>query len=267
MLGHTFYHSTIRKYVALFGTLFNQIYINRPDSAHNQVKTVKVPINYGSKEKVLARVKGDPDLNRKPAIVLPRISFEITSMQYAASRKLITLGKRYTKVSSNPEQLAYQYNPVPYDIEFALSVIVKNVDDGTRIIEQILPFFTPEWTPTVELIPEMGIKLDIPIVLNSVKLNDSYEGSFEEARIVTWDLSFTLKGYIFGPVRKSSMIRFTDVNFYDASANVTPLETLNVQPALLANGSPTSDLNQSIDNSLIFPDDNYGYSVIISPAQ
>lgn len=266
MLGHTFYHSTIRKYVALFGTLFNQIYINRPDSAHSQIKTVKVPINYGPKEKVLARVKGDPDLNRKPAIALPRLSFEITNIQYAASRKLISVGKRYAAVASNPEQLAYQYNPVPYDLEFSLSVIVKNVDDGTRIVEQILPFFTPEWTPTVELIPEMGIKLDIPIVLNSVKLNDNYEGSFEDARIITWDLSFTLKGYIFGPVRKSAMIRFTDVNFFDASANTTALESVNVQPALLANGSPTSDLTQSIDNPLISPDDNYGYSVIITPS-
>lgn len=226
-----------------------------------------MPINYGPKEKVLARLKGDPELNRKPAIVLPRLSFEITNMQYAASRKLITVGKRYTKVGSNPQQLAQQYNPVPYDIEFALSVIVKNVDDGTRIIEQVLPFFTPEWTPTVELIPEMGIKLDIPIVLNSVKLNDNYEGAFEDPRVITWDLSFTMKGYIFGPVRKSSMIRFANVNFYNNLTSVNALENLNVQPALLANGSPTSDLSQSIENSLIFPDDDYGFSVVITPVE
>ena len=143
MFGHTFYHGTIRRYVVLFGTLFNDIYLNRPDTTHNQIKSVKVPIAYGPREKVLARLTADPSLDRPTAISLPRISFEITDIQYAPERKMNTIGKRYKKYGEDADIMMYQYNPVPYNINFSMSIIVKNTDDGTRIIEQILPFFTP----------------------------------------------------------------------------------------------------------------------------
>lgn len=213
MFGTTFYHGSIRKYVALFGTLFNDIYINRPDSTHNQINTIKVPISYGPKDKVLARLTADPELNRQPAITLPRISFEITRVMYANDRKLNTIGKRQAP-GSNTSAVSTQFNPVPYDISISLSIIAKNIDDGTRIVEQILPFFTPDWTATVELIPEMSIYMDTPIVLNDVQLTDSYEGDFETRRALTWDLSFTIKGYLFGPIRKTNIIKFANSNIY-----------------------------------------------------
>lgn len=259
MFGHTFYHGTIRKYVTLFGTLFNDIYINRPDTAHNQIHTIKVPIAYGPREKTLARLTADPNLNRMPAIVLPRMSFEITNMGYAAERKLNTINRRHKKDVTNPDVMKYQYNPVPYDIDFTLSVMVKNADDGTRIIEQILPFFTPEWNATVELIPEMSVIMDIPIVLKSVKTNDTYESDFETRRVLTWELDFTLKGYIFGPVRKSGIIKFANTNIYNSLASNTQLTNINIQPGLTEDGFPTSNAALTIPPALIFPDDDYGY--------
>ena len=261
MFGHTFYHGTIRRYVVLFGTLFNDIYLNRPDTTHNQIKTVKVPIAYGPREKVLARLTADPDLNRQTAISLPRISFEITDIQYAPERKMNTIGKRYKKYGEDADVMMYQYNPVPYNINFSMSIIVKNTDDGTRIIEQILPFFTPEWTTTVQLIPDMDITMDIPIILNDVRVSDTYEGDFETRRALTWDLTFTLKGYLFGPIRKGGIIKFANSNIFSTLTSNTQLSNINITPGLLANGAPTTNAELSISQALIYPDDDFGYIV------
>jgi len=264
MLGHTFYHGLIRKYVALFGTLFNDIYINRPDTDKNITRSVKVPISYGPREKTLARVTSDPDLNRMPAIQLPRMSFEMLDLTYASARKLNTLGKRYKVDSGSPDELKYQYNPVPYDFSFTLSIMVKNADDGTRIVEQILPYFTPEWTTTVHLVPEMGIVMDIPVVLNDVSVSDDYEGGFENRRAIIWTLTFTMKGYLFGPVRRGSVVKFAETNFFNALAANTQLQTIEVQPGLTANGQPTTNANTSISVESIDADDNFGYVVTIT---
>lgn len=261
MFGHSFYHGTIRRYVVLFGTLFNDIYINRPDPTHNRIITVKVPVAYGPRDKSLARVTADPELTRQPAIVLPRISFEITDIQYAPSRKLNTIGKKYVVDGDNTTNIQYQYNPVPYDINFSMSVIVKNSDDGTRIIEQILPFFTPEWTTTVQLIPDMDITMDIPIILNDVSVQDIYEGDFETRRALTWNFTFTLKGYLFGPVKKAAIIKFANSNIFSTMTSNSQVTNINVAPGLLANGSPTTNASLSVDSTLIFPDDDFGFIV------
>lgn len=261
MFGHTYYHATIKKYVALFGTLFNDIYYNRPDTTHGVINTIKVPIAYGPREKTLARLTADPNLDRMPAISLPRMSFEITDLKYAPTRKLNTLGKRYAKDSLDPDVLKYAYNPVPYDVNFTLSIMVKNTDDGTRIVEQILPFFTPEWTTTVELIPELNFVMDIPIVLNDVTLLDEYESNFEIRRVLTWTMTFTLKGYLFGPVRKGGIIKFANTNVFNTLTANDALVNVNVQPGLTANGEPTTNAEASVALSYIFPDDDYGYIV------
>jgi len=274
MLGHTFYHNTIRRYVILFGTLFNDIHINREDTSNGVTRTIKVPISYGPKEKMLARLDADPSLNR-PAIVLPRMSFELTDLNYGPTRKLNTIGK-IVGVDTN-DLTKYQYTPVPYDFNFILSIAVKNADDGTRILEQILPFFTPSWNSTVDLIPELGIKLDIPIVLNAVSSEDSYEGNFEERRSFVWTLSFTMKGYIFGPTRPSSssglsagLIKLANINFYDTSTytnvadavgNLDVVESVTIAPGMLANGSPTSNASLSVSSDQINANDNYGYII------
>lgn len=262
MFGHTFYHGLIRKYVALFGTLFNDIYINRPDSDRNIINTIKVPIAYGPSDKTLARLDGDPSLNKMPAIQLPRMAFEIDRISYASERKLPTVNKaKISSLNNDKDKLKYLYNPVPYDIEFSLYIMVKNTDDGTRIVEQILPFFTPEWTVTAQLISDPQIVLDIPVILTNVNIQDDYENNFETRRVLIWTLNFTLKGYLFGPVRKATIIKFANTNIYTPMTANTPVLTVNVRPGLNANGDPTTVANDSVDASLISVNDDFGYIV------
>lgn len=266
MFAQTFYHGHLRKYVVLFGTLFNDIYINRVDRDDGkQLNTIKVPITYAPKDKLLARVDGDPNLDRPVAQILPRMAFELTSLSYSPSRKLSTVKKGYVKQDAlSPERLKYIYNPVPYDLNFSLYVAVKNTEDGTRILEQILPYFTPEWTTTIKLIPELDVILDIPTVLTSVTSQDTYDGSYVDRRALIWTLDFSMKGYIFGPVKKSEVITLANVNFYTTIDNEAPVEeNITITPGLTSNGQPTSNAQLTIDRSLISSNSNYGYIINI----
>lgn len=266
----TFYHGTIRKYIILFGTLFNEIYINRKGLTTDQdfVQTLRVPLSYGPKEKFLARTDGDPTFGRPTAIVLPRMSFEIIDMSYAPERKLSKINKIVKAVPGYPNKLDYTYTPVPYDITIDLSVMTKNADDGTQIIEQILPYFTPEFTVTINALPDLDLKLDIPIILNSVNYQDTYEGDFITRRAIIWSLNFTLRGYLFGPVKGpgtsgqglgGNIITLAQTNFFSDFAATTPEETITVQPGLTANGQPTSNAAASIPRNQIKATDNYGF--------
>lgn len=195
IFGHTFHHESIRKYVAAFGTLFNDIHINRT-TATAKVDTLKVPLSYMGKDKMLARALGDPNTDRKVAVQLPRMAFEMTNLTYDGSRKLPKVNLTGRSATTGK----HSYTPVPYNLTFDLYIMVKNSEDGTKIVEQILPFFTPEFNITANIVPGMDSKMSIPIVLNSVNKQDDYEGDFKERRAIIWTLSFTLKGYIFGPV-------------------------------------------------------------------
>ena len=230
---------------------------------------MKVPLQYAAKEKMLTRIESDPNIQRETAISLPRMSFELTGLEYDSSRKLTTTGRIAVKDADNPSRLKYQYNPVPYNFKFNLSIYVKNAEDGTKIIEQILPFFTPDWTTSVNLIPEMDVKVDIPIVLDRVSVEDIYEGSFDKRKTLMWNLDFTLKGYVYGPIKKSAVIKFANTSFYIPDNNITDLtkaigvstadDRVTVSPGLDANGNPTSNAALTIDRSLIEADDDYGY--------
>jgi hypothetical protein len=267
MFNNTFYHGTIRKYVAVFGTLFNDIYITRENPTDNTIATLKVPLTYGPKEKALARLTANPNLDNPFATTLPRMGFEITTMSYDSTRKLQTIQRN---VKYNDRTATRQYVPVPYNISFTLYVMVKNAEDGTKIIEQILPYFTPDWTPTVNLIPELDLKYDIPVVLLNVLAQDTYEGDYSQRRVMTWTLDFILKGYLFGPVKESGVITTADINFFDANpfddidtavGNAVKEMQIRVEPGLTSNGEPTSNSLLSIDKSLIKPTDNYGYII------
>ena len=280
MFATPFYFGLIRKYVILVGTLFNNIKITRTDANGNQIALLKVPITYAPKDKMLARVIQDPAIDRPTATIpLPAISFEMGKMTYDGARKLNTIGKISVKDPDNPNKLKYQYNPVPYNIQFRVYVYAKNAEDGTKIIEQVLPYFTPDWTTTVNLIPETNVNMDIPVILNNISYDDTYDGDFKERRAILWTLDLTLKGYLYGPVRKSGIIKFVDANLYNPSVpdgqlnsavNVTPIaEKVTVQPGLDANanpinyfGGPNNDLG-TIAYSLIEADDNYGFITII----
>lgn len=272
MFGQSFYHGTIRKYVILFGTLFNDIVIEKEDASGDAVESIKVPLSYSPKEKMLARLNQDPTLDRKYSIQLPRMGFEMTSVSYSATRKLSTINRRAKTSSISNDRMNYIYNPVPYDFTFSLYIMVKNAEDGTRILEQILPFFTPEWTASVNLIPEMDIVMDIPVSLINVTPQDTYEGGFEDRRALIWTLDFTLKGYVFGPVRRSGVIKLANINFYDSTlfsdvdssvGLADNLERIRVRPGLDANGDPTSNASISVPSANISANDNYGYITIV----
>lgn len=270
MFGQTWQHSTLRKYVILFGTLFNNLYINRENSAGEVIQTMKVPLSYGPKEKFLARLEGNPTLDREIAIVLPRMAFEMVDLSYDPDRKMQTLQKIVATGDSN-DSVKYMYAPVPYNIQFNLYVMTKNAEDGTRIIEQILPYFTPSWTSTVNILPEMNHKIDVPLTLDSVVSEDTYEGDFLTRRAIIWTLSFTMKGQLFGPVRDAGIIKEVDVNITVpptgvSAQNANPTNsptTLNIdiRPGLTANGQPTSNASLSMDASQISRDDNYGFII------
>jgi hypothetical protein len=269
MFSNPFYYNLIRKYVILTGTLFNNINISRTDSSGNQTALIKVPITYAAKDKMLARVLGDPDIQLETAVTpLPLISFEMTNMFYDGDRKLNTIGRIATNDTNN-NKLKYQYNPVPYNINFSVYIYAKNTEDGTKIIEQVLPFFTPDWTTTVNLIPEMSVTMDIPIILNRINYSDSYDGDYKKRRAIIWELQLTLKGYLYGPVKKSNIIKFVETNLYkpkvedgqlrSAVGNTGVVERVTVQPGLTANGKPTSNISLTVGYTEIAVNDDVWY--------
>ena len=203
MLGNAhFYNRTIRKIVVAFGTLFNDLTLYRYNKAGTtKYEHFKVPLSYGSKERYLTRITSDPTLTKSIATLLPRISFELTALNYDSSRKQTSLTRNFAQ---GADGFNAQYAPIPYDFSFSMSIFVRNTEDGTQIIEQILPFFTPDFTVTVDLIPDMDQKYDMPILLTSVNCVTDYEGSLQDGttRLITWDLEFTVKGYIFPPVKQ-----------------------------------------------------------------
>ena len=262
MFKSEFYFASTRKYVTMFGTLFNEIFITRTDASNNPIETIKVPIAYGPKEPMLARLTQDPNLDRKVAVRLPRMAFEMTTMNYAADRKLPSVNKNFTQASGGSKRVNSQYVPVPYDMSFSLYIASKNAEDGSKIIEQILPYFTPEFTPTVNLVPEMGISMDVPVVLINITSQDTYESNFVDRRALVWTLDFIVKGYFFGPIKKGGLIELATTNFYDDTVSpATLLDTFSVTPGQLANGNPTSNAQLTIPSSEISPSSDYGYIV------
>ena len=213
MLGSTFYHQTIRKYVAAFGTLFNDINIERKNSSGTVIERVKVPLAYGPRQKWILALSDTTDQRRVLAARLPRIGFSLTGVSYDSVRKLNTVIRNVAANTASTGSVLSQYNPVPYNFDFELFILVNNAEDGTQILEQILPYFTPEFTVTINTIPDMGIKADVPIVLNSASQSDEYEGELATRRTIIWTLSFLLKGFVYPDVKSGTLIKSIEVNF------------------------------------------------------
>ncbi len=209
MFGTYFYHQTSRKMVVAFGSLFNNIEVRRTDSSDAVTEIIKIPLSYGPKDKMLTRISADPNLNPKVALTVPRMGFELLSMTYDGVRKLNTMGRNVKKGTTSG--LKKQYNPVPYNWDFSLYIFVKNAEDGTQILEQILPFFTPDFTVTMTIISGMSVKHDIPLVLNSVTSEDTYEGDFATRRSIIWTLSFIMKGFLYPDVSDNAKIITTSI--------------------------------------------------------
>jgi hypothetical protein len=199
-----FYHSSIRKYTVAFGNLFNSIHIAR---FKDDVETgrERVPLSYGPKQKYIYRTEQNPELNERFAIKLPRISFEMIEMSYDPSRKTPSTNRLRSETVVNNSK-PFQYNAVPYNFIYDVNIMTKNYDDSLQIVEQIVPFFTPDYTMTINAIPGLGHKLDIPITLNSISSNDNWDSNFDERRDIVWNLQFTLKGFLYAPIRDSKII-------------------------------------------------------------
>ena len=222
MLGQQFYHETIRNIVVAFGTLFNDIQLVRKDNSGTITQTMKVPLAYGPREKFLVRLREDADLTKQVAITLPRIGFEIQALSYDATRKMSRV-QRFKKVKgANTKQLDTQYMPVPYNLEFELYILAKQSDDALQIVEQILPYFQPDYALTINDMADMGISRDIPIVLNSIGYEDTYDGEFTTRRALTYTLSFTTKFYLYGPVTSAKVIKTVQVDQYTDLPDQSP---------------------------------------------
>lgn len=262
MFGQTFYNETTRRYVAIFGTLFNNISIQRFDNSGTLIQSMKVPLNYGPMQKFLSKIEQDPDLTAA-AITLPRMSFEITSIRYDGERKLSNT-IRTKKPSDEAGSVNSQFAPSPYDIEFELNIMVKYSEDGLKIVEQILPYFKPEFTISAKMMDNSTDVTDIPVVLNNISNEDMYEGSFDQRRAIIWTLSFTMKGYYYGPVTKRKIIQFANTSLYSSMTATQQVADVTVQPGLTANGTPTADITQTIPYQQIAIDDDWAYIVRIN---
>jgi hypothetical protein len=192
MFGHQFYHGTIRKYIIMFGNMFNDINIDRFDKSGNIIQSLNVPIAYGPREKFLSRLREDPNLNQEVATILPRLSFEITNISYDQVR---TINKMHNISSrgAGADVLASTSTPIPYDINITLNGMFATNEDAVQVVEQILPFFRPEWTHSLRLVDDLSDHyIDVPTILNDMTITDSYEADFQTRRAIIYTFNFTL---------------------------------------------------------------------------
>jgi hypothetical protein len=217
-----FYHGLTRKVIVSFGSLFSNIKIQREKNDGTIGQELVIPLTYAPKEKWLVRIEQDPGLEKHTYITLPRMSFEITSMAYDASRKTNRMNKiTATNSNTSPTSVNQAYSPVPYNFDISLYIISKTQEDCLQIVEQILPFFTPEFTLSINAVPSLDLTMDIPIILNSVNIEDNYDGTFQERRFVTYTLNFTLKSNFYGPVSATGPITTVFINDTQPSRKYT----------------------------------------------
>ena len=260
MLGTYFYHEIIRKTVIAFGTLFNEVHVRHQDATGKDISNIKVPISYGPKQKFLARIQQQPDLNKAVQITLPRMSFEVNNIQYDPSRKA---GITQTFKAQDGAKLKKVFMPVPYNLGFELNILTKLQDDSMQILEQILPFFQPGFTLTIDLAKSIGEKRDVPMVLDSITFTDDYEGNFETRRALIYTLNFTAKTYMFGPIADSTegLIRKVQVDYYsDSNPQTAKREQRYTVKATAKKDYNEDNVIDQYDDPLIPPGDDFGFT-------
>jgi len=228
MFGH-FYNQGMRKMTVAFGQVFNNIQIKRTGS-DSTIQSIRVPLAYAPKEKFLVRLDQQPNLeDRQFAVTLPRMGFEISGIEYDGSRKL-TKVQKFKTTKTNTGVMNFNYMPVPYNISYNLYCFTATAEGGLQIVEQILPYFQPDYTVTINVVPEMGIKRDVPIVLNNINYEDSYSGDFESRRAVIYTLNFTAKTYLYGSASTQKVIRETQADMHTDLPAATREERITVVP-------------------------------------
>jgi len=260
MLGTYYYHEIIRKTIISFGTLFNDIHIRHTDGSGVDASDMKVPLAYGPSQKFLARISQQADLNKAVQITMPRMSFEMTSIQYDSTRKSSLI--QTFKACDDGGKVKKVFMPVPYNIGFELNILSKLNDDALQIIEQILPYFQPHFNLTVDLVDSIGEKRDIPIILESIGFQDDYEGNFDTRRSLIYTLQFTAKTYLFGPIADSSdgLIRKVQVDMYTSTDTKTAKREMRYTVTPTAKEDKNNDgvINEA-DHKLLQPGDNFGF--------
>ena len=227
MLSNThYYHRTIRKLVVAFGSLFNNMRLVRYDNQTGmEIERINVPLMYASKEKFYMRIMNSPDLINPVNLTLPRMAFEMNGITYDPLRKISNHSEMFAEgLPLGLKKVRY----TPYNFDFNLYCFVRNTEDGAQIIEQILPYFTPDYTVTLDFVGIDNMKLDVPIVFNSISYDDSHEGDPESTRSIIWTLNFTAKGYLFGPVADIKMIKKVTANLYDSTFESNPLKEVGL---------------------------------------
>lgn len=250
MLGTQFYHETIRNVVVAFGSIFNNVQLVRKDNSGVVQQTMKVPLAYGPRQKFLVRLAEDVDLTKQVAVTLPRIGFEIKGLTYDPARKLNRVQKFKKLKDDNSAQLDTQYMPVPYNITFELYILAKQSDDALQVIEQILPYFQPDYTITMNDNTDMGVKKDIPVILNSITYADDYQGNFTTRRAIIYTIDFTCKFYLYGPVTSSKVIKTVQIDAYTDMPDQSPSRQVRVT----VTPNPTT----------ASADDDFGFNEVVS---
>ena len=260
MLGTYFYHEIIRKTVIAFGTLFNDVHIRHQDAAGKDINEMKVPVSYGPRQKFLARIQQQPDLNKATQLSLPRMSFEVNNITYDPSRKT---GVTQTFKVKDGKQVKKVFMPVPYNLGFELNILTKLQDDSLQILEQVLPFFQPGFTLSIDLVKSIGEKRDVPMVLDSINFTDDYEGNFETRRALIYTLNFTAKTFMFGPVADSTdgLIRKVQLDYYTDTNTRTASREMRYTVAAKAKKDYNEDtVIDQYDDPLIPPGDDFGFT-------
>jgi hypothetical protein len=260
-----FYHEILRNTIIGFGTLFNDISIKHFNNSDDVVSVIKVPIAYGPTQKFLARLEQVPDLNKPVQISLPRMSFEFVGLTYDSTRKVTTTQTFTTSLVEDGKQIRKTYMPVPYNMQFELAIYTKLNDDMLQIVEQILPYFQPAYTLSINLVKSIGEKKDIPIILDGIAMDDQYEGSFDTRRSLIYTLRFTAKTYLFGPVADVSkdVIKKVSVGYVANGPGGRDI-TYSVEPRALKNytGNVLTNISQDIDEQTTIITVNNAASVV-----
>jgi hypothetical protein len=263
MVPH-FYNGIIRKYIIMFGRMFNDIDIVRYNNGE-AVQTIRVPIAYGPSEKWLTRLDEDPGLNKPVAIQLPRLGFELTSMTYDPSRALNKMNKSSTP-STYTNTVSSQYTPIPYNFNITLSGMFSYQEDAVQVTEQIIPFFRPEWTMSLKLMENSQDYYDIPTVLNNMAMEDTYEADFSTRRAIIYTWDFTVKGYLFGPERNRGIIQRSviDMAINDTAdpigTEVGPDKKITLIPGKTSANVATANTAEAVTYNTVKETDNWDYA-------
>jgi hypothetical protein len=255
MISNYFYHEILRKTIVAFGTLFNNIQIKHKDNAGDDFSIITVPIAYGPVQKFLARIEQVPDLKKRVAITLPRMSFEMTGISYDSSRKSSTM-QTFKALDQANNELTKVFMPVPYNVNFRLSIMSKLNEDALQVVEQILPYFQPHFNLTVDLVSSIGEKRDIPMILERIAMDDQYEGDFTTRRVLVYTLDFVAKTYLFGPVGtpNDALIKQVQVDYYTNTNRVNASRQLRYVAEARAlqdyNNDETTQITEDISEDI-----------------